>query len=146
MTTICYRDGIMAADSAIFDRGCYCGDVLKLSRAADGTIGGAAGSLGVISKFAAWLDAGAIGDPPPIPPNDESEAIWVRPDNEVWWLGPGSLPTHLTGAYFAIGSGFRIAMGALAHGATALEAVEICADLDNMTRRPIQALTAGQLE
>jgi hypothetical protein len=31
----------------------------------------------------------------------------------------------------------------MAFGASAMQAIEICADLDNMTRRPIQALTLG---
>lgn len=143
MTTICYRDGVMAGDTAVFDRGVYCGQALKIGRAADGTVGGAAGALCILSRMTQWLDAGAVGDPERIPRDEDSEMLWVRPDGSVWWMGPDSIATHLSGEYFAIGSGFKLAIGAMAFGASAMQAIEICADLDNMTRRPVQALTLG---
>lgn len=143
MTTIVYRNGIIAGDTAVFDRGVYCGTTCKISRAPDGTIGGCAGALAVLSNFEAWMDSGADGEPPQIPASEDSECIWVRPDGSVWWAGPGSRATCLQGEYFAVGSGFSVAMGALAMGADAMRAVEICADLDSQTRRPLQSLTLG---
>jgi hypothetical protein len=65
----------------------------------------------------------------------------VGPDGRAWWVHKGALVTELHGEYFAIGSGFRLAMGALAMGATAMQAVEVCCDLDDMTRRPMMALS-----
>jgi hypothetical protein len=143
MTTVVYRDGVLASDTAVFDRGCYCGEATKITRGPDGTIGGCAGALAVLSRFLGWIESGCEGEPPSIPENEDSECLWVTPDGLVWWLGPNSRPTTLQGKYFAIGSGFRIAVGALAMDATAIRAVEVCADLDSSTRRPIQTLTLG---
>ena len=137
VTTIVYRDGIMCGDTAVFDRGTYCGRAKKVFRAPDGSIGGAAGALSVVARFGQWVEGGAEGIPPSIPPSDDSECLLVRPDGRVWWIGPDCEPTELIGDYFAAGSGFKIAMGALAMGATAQQALEICADFDNSTRRPI---------
>lgn len=140
MTTIVYRDGIMAADTAIFDRGTYCGTGRKIARAPDGTLGGGAGAWGDVAALLDWIDTGAEGSPPKIDGDAESEYLWARTNGDIWWAGPGSLPTLVNSPWAAVGSGFRIAMGALAHGATAEQAVLICADLDNLTRRPIDVL------
>ena len=142
MTTIAYRDGILAADTAIFDRGVYCGATQKIVRAPDGTMGGGAGALGEVKAALQWIKNGATGDPPKL--SDDSEVIVIRPDGSVWWLGSGSEWTQINAEYVAIGSGFRIALGAMAAGATAQRAIEICADLDNMTRRPICIERLGQ--
>jgi hypothetical protein len=143
MTTIVYRDGMLSADTAVFDRGTYCGQGRKIAKAADGTIGGGAGAWGDVAALLNWLDSGAEGSPPTIANDADSEYLWVRPNGDVWWAGSGSLPTLMNVPWAVAGSGFRIAMGALAHGATAEEAVLICADLDNLTRGPVDVLRLG---
>lgn len=139
MTTICYRDGVLAADTAVFDRGTYCGQMVKIAAAPDGTIGGGAGAQADVSAMVEWLRGGMSGEPPTIS-DDDSEFIWVKPDGTMWWRGPRSKVTQVVADYLAIGSGFRLAMGAMAHGASARQAVEIACDLDNHTRRPIMEL------
>jgi len=139
MTSIAYRNGVLVSDTSVFDRGVYCGEVQKIGMAPDGTIGGGAGQLAEVARFLEWLSGGMEGDPPKII-NDDSECIFIRPDGIVWWIGHDSNPTQLKGEYFAIGSGFKLAIGAMAMGATATRAIEICADLDNMTRRPLHTL------
>lgn len=139
MTTIVYRDGILAADTAVFDRGTYCGQATKIACAPDGSIGGGAGALGDVARFLDWLCDGKNG-PAPEPVDDCTECFWVDPDSRAWWAHKGSCATELKGDYFAIGSGFQLAMGALAMGATAIEAVNICCELDSMTRGPVITL------
>jgi len=145
MTTICYRDGILAADTAVFDRGVYCGQAVKIARSPCGAIGGGSGSLGDISIFLDWLKGGCCGSPPSIK-DPQSECIWVKSDGSAWWVGHESVTTKLEGPYFATGSGFCLALGAMAFGASAEQAVSICADLDNMTRRPLMMLHLGQAD
>lgn len=140
MTSIAYRDGVLVSDSAVFDRGTYCGQSAKIGQAPDGTIGGGAGQMAEVSRFLEWMTGGMDGAPPKVI-NDDTECIFIRPDGVVWWLGHDCLPSRLDGDFFAIGSGFRIAIGAMAMGATAARAIEVCADLDSMTRRPLHALS-----
>lgn len=141
MTTIIYRDGVLVADTAIFDRGCYCGEATKIFKRDDGTMYGVAGAIGDLARFHGWMIGGEPPDAKPsFDPQNDSEAIVIRPDGTVEWWGAADQAVTITGDFFAIGSGFRIAMGALAHGATAEEALAICADLDNSTRRPLIVL------
>lgn len=144
MTTIAYRDGILAADQAIFDRDTYCGQTVKIHRASCGAIGGLAGCFGDSSTFREWMSRAVIVDfnlnEPPAFKDESSEALVVKPDGSVYWIGPGKRWAQQHGAFFAIGSGFRVAMGALAAGASASEAVSIACDLDCYTRGPVDTL------
>jgi hypothetical protein len=142
MTTIALRDGILAADRAIFDRDTYCGQTVKIHRAGCGAIGGVAGCFGDASTFREWMTSSAWVDvsSPPQFDHENSEALVIKPDGSVFWIGPGKRWVQQWGPFFAIGSGFRIAMGALAAGASASEAVSIACDLDCYTRGPVDTL------
>jgi hypothetical protein len=142
MTTVVYRDGVMAGDTAVFDRGCYCGQATKIFRNPDGTLGGMCGYMGDVALFGDWLGSGDLSGPvvPPSFKDSDSEGLIVRPDGSVFWIGFGEKIVPISGDFHAIGSGFRIAMGALAAGVTAARAVQIAADLDENTRRPIMTL------
>lgn len=135
MTTIAYRDGIMAGDTALTDRGTYCGEHQKVF-ARDGALMGVCGCLGEVAKLRDWFMDGAEGAPPAFDDND-SEALLVSGDGVVEWIGHPSKRMVVTGEMHAIGSGFKIALGAMAAGATASRAIEIACDLDICTRRPI---------
>lgn len=139
MTTIVFRDGVLAADTAVFDRGCYCGQAEKIHRAPNGSLFGAAGALGDLVRFKDWMMAGEPEDKRPEFRDDDSEAIVIRPDGTVHWFGTRDY-AEIVGDFHAIGSGFRVAMGAFAAGATAEQAIEIAADIDSHTRRPIKVL------
>lgn len=141
ITTIAYRDGILVADTGLWDRGCYCGSVVKIARAKNGSLGGVAGCLGDNAMFTAWLLAGARR-PGPDFRSEDSEGILINPDGAAHWVGHKKrfFELNLSTFGYALGSGFRIAMGALAHGATAEEAVRIAAQLDENTREPLTIL------
>lgn len=141
MTTIAYRDGYLAADTAVFDRGVYCGEVIKIIKLEDGSLCGAAGALGDMQKFLAWLRGGQNGDRPTFE-DSETEGIVIRPDGTFWWYGKDT-SAQIAGAHQAIGSGFALAMGAMDAGASALTALEICARRDMYTRAPITLLKLG---
>lgn len=131
----------MAGDTAMTDRGCYCGQVAKVFRNDAGMLFGFAGDLTDLPVVHAWFAAGAIGDPPLF--KDDSEGLIVHPDGRVEWIGSRSKRAPIVAPYHALGSGFRIAMGALAAGVSAERAVEIACDLDTETRRPVMVLRRG---
>lgn len=137
MTTIVYRDGVMAADTAIFDRDCYCGEMIKIFRSPDGSLGGVAGCAGDLAIFRDWFIQTYEGVGVPHFKDEDSEGLIIRPDGSVLWVGFGGKIVPVVAPYQAIGSGFRIAMGALAAGVSASRAVEIAAGLDAHTRAPV---------
>lgn len=139
MTTIVYRDGTMAGDTATFDRHCYCGTVEKVFRNPEGMLLGFAGCLGDLAGVRAWFMAGAENDPPEFK-DDSTEGLLIQPDGAAEWLGKGQKRYAIAGPFHAAGSGFEVAMGALHAGASAERACEIACDVDDSTRRPISVL------
>ncbi|MBO6510136.1 MAG: hypothetical protein JJ979_16935 [Roseibium sp.] len=139
MTTIVYREGTLAADSGVFDRGVQCGTVRKIAKSPSGSMGGVAGCLGDSAAFLGWLKSGAEGEPPEFK-DDESEGILVSPDGKVEWIGRGRKRFEIKADYYAIGSGFAVAMGALEAGAGATTAIRIACKLDVYTSLPFTHL------
>jgi len=143
MTTICYRDGVLAADTAIFDRGCYQGETVKIFRASDGRIGGLAGCFGDSAMFRDWFAKGATGEVPEFKDGD-SEGLIVYPGGKVEWVGQKQKRIEMFAPFHALGSGFCVALGALYAGASAQRAVEIAGTLDNHTRGPFTVFRLGE--
>lgn len=139
MTTIAYRAGVMAGDTALTDRGVYCGQYRKIYRSDDGKLLGVCGCLGTVADLRDWFIAGAEGDPPTFK-DEDSEGLLVHPNGRAEWLGPQRKRIDIDGPFHAIGSGFQLAMGALHAGATAARALEIACELDIRTRGPVTIL------
>lgn len=128
MTTIVYRDGVMASDTGAAFGGVFHPWARKMVRGRGGDLYGGAGNAAEVTAFFAWVEGGCVGDIP-VPrllENDGSSFIILiaRPD-------PGS-PVELytangTERYhapcMAIGSGAEVAFGALYAGADAETAV-----------------------
>ena len=125
MTVIAVRDGSMSCDSLITDGAERSGGVLKLRK----TKRGIAGACGDVAVFAAWLDwfsRGEKGDPPSA---EGMQALVVRPCGSVWCHEDDAAPYRVSGPYHAIGSGGPYALGAMAFGADARQAVRIAIEL-----------------
>ena len=158
MTTIAFRDKILAADSAETwsseEGGTSLGSCEKLFRIRTGgkrkrevVIGTAGGSyLGMV--FVDWYKRtggnGAI-DPPAILRDAHLEEDF---DCLVWDSGKLLVSNHLCRlvevqmpfGFFAVGSGRKVALGAMAAGANAYRAVQIAATFDPYTRAPIRTM------
>lgn len=140
MSTIAYRDGVLASDSMLSGDNFTWGSVSKISRSERGGIGGAVGRLEETAEFLAWFTKFGADDPERFPPprgKDGADGIAVTQaltDAGVLllWTG-GERLTVVKTSFIAIGSGAKIAMGAMAAGATAEEAVEIAAKYDVYT-------------
>lgn len=134
MTTIAYRDGVLAADSLTTRGGTIDGHVRKIDRRDDGLLIAATGSLAYNSMFRAWALAGMAGDPPKSPNEDAGGGTGVLfwPDGRVeFYEAEGRF--SLDAPYHAIGCGFQIALGAMFAGADAETAVRAAVAHDTCT-------------
>jgi len=134
MTTIAYRDGIIAADSQVTLRDLNLGRQQKISTAGDYILAHA-GELWTFAGLVEWLtkhDANPAKFPANLSnkENDGNQVfstLVLHKENlfiiESGTLMPMNVPFH------AIGSGCELALGAMAAGAGALEAVRTACQL-----------------
>lgn len=126
MTCIAYRDGVMACDTKCGYGPTPFGDLCKISRRRNGDLAGAAGEALYNHKFQQWFLKNR-GKPPSARRNpDNMEETLIVPAG--WHNACLSVEDRelvvFNGPHFAIGSGRRVAMGALHAGASAIEAVK----------------------
>lgn len=133
MTTICYKAGVIAADSAVVWDGVLIGSAVKIRSHGD-CYAVATGQLADIELFHAWVSG---SDKPKF--DDDLDGIVVR----------SGIFTHydedLTGYTFsevdgvwAIGSGRDFALGAMAAGSSAEEACLIACKYDVGSAGPVE--------
>jgi hypothetical protein len=127
MTTVAVKDGVLAADSFVSSSyGRKCIKLRKIKRSWYGV----AGDWDEALKFFAWRLKG--GEPPSF--DDKIEALELHGKKCFYWCG--DTPEEVKPPY-AIGSGADLAMGAMAFGATAVEAVELACQLDDTSSGPV---------
>lgn len=149
MTTIAYRDGVMAADSRFTEDseagGTRLGRCEKLYRR-EHAIVGLAGESAPGLVFLDWYDKGAaIADRPELLVHGEADfsALVLRADGlysyDKWCRGEKVL-----NKFWAIGSGAKAALGAMEHGASAAEAVKIACRIDPYSAPPVVQMTLAK--
>jgi len=139
ITTICYRDGVLAADTLIAyntytnghrDKIAECGNYLV-------ALAGAVCYRRILEK---WVKDGCHSDEVPadlLNNTSEFSALLVdRVSGRAYEFDDGHL-VPIYADYTAIGSGTMLALGALAAGATAEEAVEAASLHDKNTGGPV---------
>lgn len=122
MTVIACRDGVMAADTAV-----WCGDVLaghtrKIIRLPDGRLFAPAGDRPVIDACCDWLNGGMVR-PGPVQ-ECEFGALLLAPDG-IWRVDYRFNLYRSVGDFAVEGAHDEFLMGALAAGASAAEAVRL---------------------
>lgn len=123
MTTIAYRDGVLAADTQICAGNGRVGYAVKV-RSLGPLLYGSSGSCGLGDAWEAWLRAGAKGAHPKMKDGEsKAQGYLFMPDDTVVWFHEDGV-TAMRAPYFAIGSGSDYALGAMALGHTAEEAVK----------------------
>lgn len=124
MTTIAYRDGVLAADSRMTLNGVVDGSQVKIVRRGN-VMAAATGTAAMCQQFRDWFIGGMVGDPPAGEHEKNSDwSYWgmiFHGETILCWQASGWV--RIVAPYFASGSGGDFATGALAHGATAEEAV-----------------------
>lgn len=150
MTTIAFRDGLMAADSLAYggSRQTPPGTKDKTHRLSAGAgrfanalVGISSSNVGATESLMPWLEAGAPVDHELKFMPTDFEILVVTPAGEVFlafdnlaFTGP------IRAEFYAIGGGKDLALGAMAMGASADKAVEVACELDTWTRGPIRVL------
>ena len=143
MTTIAYRDGVLAGDSATSGDGNVIGRCAKVHRIR-GRLVGLCGPIEDGETFRLWLKAGAKPKAKPDEPlDDDFLALVVEPDGRVVEYGRRLVSVGYEAPFYAIGSGGALALGAMAAGASAEEAVRIACRFDHYSREPVHALHLG---
>lgn len=137
MTTVAYRDGLMASDSSALVHETHVHPARKIWRVGGGLVG-MAGSLVHMPAFVRWLAEGAdVGEYP----DGDFDAIVVDPSGRVsMYEGAGPEPIVVREKYVAIGSGAPVALGALAAGADARAAVKAAIKHTTGSKAPVRSL------
>jgi hypothetical protein len=142
MTTIAFRDGIMAADSCITmsdeSAGDYKGHTVKLLECEYGICGLQGDSTPGMAFWHWWrhgMKDDALAERIRASGADFTALTLEKDGLYVWdsWL----LPELVTDEFYAIGSGTKAALGALHMGASAVEAVQIACLIDPYTAAPV---------
>lgn len=158
MTVIAYRAEIMAGDSCWSDGadGAHAGVITniqtKLIRLKSGALYGGAGATDERALVQLLQNARTVKHLPPALELSKLEyenlqALIVLPDRTVWLIdgGPaGNGVEPVNQEFAAIGTGGPIAIGALARGATAEQAVRIACKWNVYCRPPVHTLRLKQ--
>lgn len=132
MTTLVYRDGILAADRACSAGSRYEAQVRKVWRRSDGALVGGCGRYSLIARWVEWFLAGERGRAPSLGDADDADAdmLTIRPSGLVTFHERfGHM--HIKAPFYAMGSGADFAYGALEMGANARQAVRVASRRDN---------------
>jgi ATP-dependent protease HslVU (ClpYQ) peptidase subunit len=146
MTTIAYKDGVLACDSAWSEDSRIVGSITKITRFETGVLYGSAGHgddralVSLLRLVRTPDDLPSVNDLWDI--HQEITALVVFPDKQVYMVFTG---TDDCGAFpltppAAIGSGKWIALGAMDAGKGAVEAVKIACNRDCHSRLPVHSL------
>lgn len=142
MTTICYRDGQMAADTLTCFNSTILGYTDKIERLPDGSLIGACGTGALCRAVIEWFKAGRPKDDKPvIVPNCNFTALVVSPDGSMALWHEDFQPGPFRAEFVSIGSGADFADGAMAMGASAEQAVRIAMTRDTATGGDVTVLT-----
>lgn len=129
MTTIAFRDGVMASDSGSWSGDASHGWARKVAQGPDGTLYGTAGNAAECGEFLNWVDGGCVGERPKpettnVEKNESSFIVLIaRPGARIGLLTAKGEERY-DAPYYAIGIGAPVAFGALFMGATAEQAIE----------------------
>lgn len=152
MSTITYRDGIMAADSRAYAGGpTPIGFKKKLRKLVDGSMIGISTTLPGLSELVMDYFDNCASDVPnidyPQPEIGEKKItiLLVTADGEVYYADDSlNLSGPLDGEFWAIGSGEAYALGAMECGASAEEAIEIAKKFDVWSDGPVFRLVNAE--
>jgi 20S proteasome alpha/beta subunit len=141
MTTVTYRDGILAADSRCSISGWKQSYYYtKMRMISDGSICAITGEISPASALIDWIERGGTGNRPNL--GDNSRVIRMMKNRRLTiYEGEGSFEIECE--FTAFGSGAPPALAAMYMGADARKAVEIAAMVDDGTGGEIHTMSCG---
>ena len=134
MTIVCYKDGTLAADTAIWNGDTLTGHATKIVKNRHNYLVGATGDYPICQDFISWVeehlgDIEELGDFPVPDEGADIAGIIISPEDIVTHYDGNGYPiVGIVSPYYAEGLGADMAIGAMAAGATAEQAVQICID------------------
>lgn len=143
MTTIAYRNGVMAADSRGYSGNrTPVGQKVKVEKLEDGTLLGASCTIaGGAEAIRRWYVDGMPKEVPYALPESFTLLV-VKPNGEAFYGNDAHmLAGPLNDSFYAIGSGSDYALGAMQMGADAKTAVEVACKLDVWSDCPIYCVS-----
>lgn len=145
MTTVAFRNGVIAADTSMTVGDARVGRMRKVVRAPNGDLAGASGSASFAHAFREWVKNGGDG-PAPEAKSDQhyfDRGFIARRNGAIEVFEPGG--SFLVEAeYYAIGSGAAEARGAMFAGADAVTAVRAAMAHDTYTGGDITVIKADE--
>lgn len=146
MTTIAIKDGVIAVDTLIMGDLPY-GNGRKLGRSKDGWWLAGSGRAAVTMNAIRWASTRSLGrlrTPWKGLPDDweKSSLLALNAEGRMFFF-EGHGPVEFDAPYVAEGSGSHLAMGAMAMGATAVEAVLVAMAHDPNTGGNVEYATTG---
>lgn len=132
MTTLAYKDGILACDSRITIDGKVMGNAVKGGVFGDYLVG-VAGDFVTIPAIMDWVKNGIKKAPPKFPKGTEFICLLINRKGAITIYENDFKPMHMDDKVFATGSGSAHAYGAMHVGATAKDAVIAAAAYDGNT-------------
>lgn len=146
MTTVAYRNGVIAADTGLTGGSLQDCEIDKIVKREDGAVAGAAGAAGEawwIVAFLEWFKT-SKGDAPVS--KDFNTGLIVDRRRKITLVESGdgvARPYQIRAKYYAIGSGRQIATGALFVGAHPIDAVKAAMAHDDGTYGKIETYKVG---
>lgn len=141
MTTLAYKDGVLASDSMALNSWNILGAKAKIDRRGSILFGASGRSSSICRAFVDWGRRGFVGDPPQMRMGDGEDAcgfIFPGEDRIIMWTHDG--PNEFRAPYFGFGSGGEFATGAMAAGASPEEAIRIASQWDLGTNLPLRVV------
>lgn len=145
MTTVAYRNGVIAADTGLTAGNLRDSHIIKIAKNKAGHVAGACGDAWWIAAFLKWFKSG--GDLPTTPGTNFNTAIAIRSLRGITFYESGEGRTRfyaIKAAYHAIGSGRHLATGAMFAGAHPVDAVRAALAHDEGTHGRVVSLRLGK--
>lgn len=142
MTTICYKAGVLTFDSKVSTDGVNIGSSIK-GRKTKKFLIAAAGSCDDCDAWMDWMENGAVVTEKKNYGLDRDCNLWaiaIDKKGRIFNYTEKCYPWLITSAFYAIGSGASFALGAMANGASAEQAVKIAAKFDAYTGGVVRTL------
>jgi 20S proteasome alpha/beta subunit len=140
MTTIAYKNGVLATDTKASDGDLAALCTSKVYETAD-EVYAIAGTLSRGLKFVDWLLGGEEGEAPKM--KGVTVVCMSKKDRTVTIYEETDYPMVVEDTMYAWGSGSHLAIGAMAHGATPKEAVAIANKWDNGSGLGVQVFRSN---
>lgn len=156
MSTIAFKNGVLAADTQVTRGSTTLDGWVRKIHEAEGLLFGAVGEPTQVSVFFKWAQAGMPEDITdfklPVIEDEDGPAtcdfMFIDEEGTIWssdtFTFPAFFPMHAD--YHAIGSGASFALGALAFGADAEEAIRIAAKHDMYSGGGVISLMLGGVD